>query len=1251
MLKKILQRPVTVAMIFLAVAVFGMISYSKLPVNLLPNIKYPSLTIWTEYEGNSPEEVEKEITEPLEGAIGAVKGITTITSTSKDGISLIKVDFDWGSDMDFAVLSLREKLDGVTLPDLAGRPNIVRIDPSEKPIMGLSVSGGNLYDIRNTSEDMIKRRLEQVDGVAVADVVGGEEKEITIEVDLDVMNMLGITFSEVNAAIRSANIEQTGGTIRDDVYLYDLRISSQFEDLKDIEDTLVKQTENGKNIFIRDVAQVRLKDKDREAFTRFNESPAVGILIRKNADANAVTVSDEVNKVLEEIKEANPDLIIEKAYDQAVFITESIDSVVSAVLYGGILAFITLFFFLRNYKAPINIALSIPISILATFSLIYFSGITINLMTLSGLALGVGMLVDNSIVILENITRHKEMGKDVLTAAVDGAYEVAMPVTASTITTVIVFMPIVFITGVAGELFKDQSIAVTFSLISSLVVSLTLVPVIFSRLHFDFFSNNGDKSLKSEATTFFKVGSYWFFLVGIVYMVLLLLGVPNSIELMGYSAAVAMILDLMLKWFENFLRIRELKKRNREKYETTGKNLRFFAINKLSLLVIVLFSAGAVYMTRVDFFEPFYKIFNLTGLDYLTNDVAYMLYDISNSIKEIFQPYEESMGTVSFMWVVYSIGIVGFILNIFNLFSFNFLRKLDDTDRQEIYCMERTRILIASTFISILRRTFLLLKFWIKSIIGLILIIFKPVLYVFDICFEAFKKFYHKLLIKAIENRGVTIIVSLILLLMTAVIGMAIEKRLMPEIDSGEFIIEVELIPGASLDKTESVVKKYEEILMSYDETDLIFSQGGVPDEKSKINGSTIYKGNLQVKLKKGSNTKEFINLVRKDIEAYNKTEPDKIKYNFITEVSTLSDFLKSEDADVAVKIFGENFSEMEEISEKVMEKLEAMESLSEIKSNFISKKPKIEITFKHDILKQKRILPGEIEKFITTLVKGQKVSEFTDFTRKIDIIVTREEERRYNMSEIAKAFFVKNGVRIPLNQLIDFHYKESPESVEREDQQRVITISANISEGAFNEVIAAIEKEMNTVELYKGYKIEVGGQNEEMKKSFEQLIFMFLLSTLLVYMVLASQFESLVSPFIIIFAVPFSLLGVAVGLFLFGESLNVMSVIGIIILIGIVVNDAIVKVDFIDKERLRGLSKKEAILAAGEKRLRPILMTTISTVFGMIPMAIGLGGSSELRKPLAIAVIFGLSFATFLTLVVIPVIYSVFKKDKKIVQ
>ncbi|MBN1969212.1 MAG: efflux RND transporter permease subunit [Candidatus Delongbacteria bacterium] len=1242
MLDIIIKRPITVIMLFIAVVVFGFISFKKLPVNLLPDVNYPSITIWTEYPGYGPEEVESEITTPLEAQIGSIQGMKKTKSISSTGISLIKADFEWGTDMDFAIVNLREKLDRVSLPDKAERSNIVKSDPTEEPVIGLSVSGKNLFAVREVSENVIKKRLEQLEGVSLADIVGGEEKEIRVKANLEKLISYNVTFDELKNAITSSNVDQAGGTVKDDVYIYDLKISSSFETLDDISSTPVKYLDNGEFITVSDLASVELSTKEKKSFTRYNGLESVGIMIQKSGEANAVEVSKEVKNILVELRESYPQLSINIAFDQADFINDSIDSVTSAVLYGGILAFITLFFFLKDFKTPINIALSIPVSIIATFALLYFSGVSINLISLSGLALGVGMLVDNSIVILENISRHREMGKNALEAAIIGTKEVVMPVTASTLTTIIVFMPIVFISGVAGEIFTDQSIAVTFSLISSLAVSVTLLPVLYSKLMSGIATDSErviDRSASFEQGKFMKLGTYWTSIITILSLLFYFIEVGEDLELIYFSICFAILIDPLMKFFEFVL----FKKQN----ETQCTRLRYFTVNKLTFIISLLILLPVIYTTRIDIFEPIYRLSFLLNNPEFLRPVLDFLNEITYFIQDLFRPFEEDLGTNLFMTITYSIGVLYFITYLFGMYYFNFLRKLNKEHRDSLIKMDSSRKLIKDLLKHIILFFVGSAKFWWIMIRKSLLAVIQPVLNLFEIGFSKFSNWYHNFLQKVLRYPHATLFLTLIVLIISIFGIMKIQKRLLPDIDSGEFIIKVEMPPQTSLERNEEIVKTYEHMIVSDSSlVHSVFTSGGAPDEKSKIKGAAIYKSELKVLLNNGVSTADYVDNIRPKLLDFNNLQKEQINIEFVTEVSTLSDFLNSEGNDLEVKISGNNFDLLMDVSKIVTEKLNQISDLSEVNSNFVFNKPQVLVKFQKQNLIRYNITPSEINSFITTILDGSIVSEMESSDEKVDIVV-KDLNNYYNVNMLYSATYKKNGNLYPLNELITLDYTTGPENIYREDQKRVITVSADIHGDDFSEVFKKVEKLIDDVPKYQGVKVEVSGENSEMKDSFSELIFIFILSLALVYMVLASQFESLLSPFIIILSVPFSIIGVTIGLFLFGQSLNIMSVIGIIVLIGIVVNDAIVKVEFIDRQIRDGSDIYSAILEAGNKRLRPILMTTITTVFGMVPMLVSIGGSSELRQPLAVTVIFGLSFSTMLTLFVIPAIYLILKKGR----
>lgn len=1241
MLKTILTRPITVIMLFTAITVFGIISYQKLPVNLLPDIKYPSLTVWTELEGSSPEQVERLVTEPLEASIAGLKDIIKIKSESKESISLITIDFAWGTDMDFAVLYLREKLDAAILPDTSGRPNILRVDPAAKPIMIISIAGKDQKTTREVSENIIKKRIEQIDGVALADVIGGEESDIRIEADVEKLNTYGLSFTALVNVVRSASTNSPGGTVKDDVYIYDLVISSEFKDLSDIENTLVKQLDNKRNIYVKDVAKVSYQVKEKKSFTRFNGANSTAVLIRKDGDANAVLVAKDVKKILDEF-EKTTDVEINVVYDQSEFITESIDNVVSSILLGGILSFLTLFLFLREFKSPFNISLAMPISIFSTFTLLYFSNISLNLMSLSGFALGIGMLVDNSIVVLENINRHRQMNKGVFESCYAGVKEVIMPVSASTFTTIIVFMPVVFVSGVAGELFKDQSVSVVFALISSLFVSISLVPVLYNKLSFE--KKNVitlDDSLKSDNGPIFKTGIYWTILIILYFTVIKISKIPVDEHAFAYILFLAVLTDPFIKAFDFFVFYRKNEEITRK------KKIRFIIVTVIWLFVLFLLAIPAAYISKVDYFEPvhaFISYFSLTSLSWLDG----LLYDFSSFVNEIFQPYEEELSTKSFMLYAYSLGGLVFLMNLFGLLNPAKFYGISKNIMKDIFLVEKLRSVIKKFFMIVFGFITGLSVFWFRLSVRFMKAVFKPVLFIYDKAYSWFEGAYKRVLIKALDNKAKTYAWIGAALLISVFLMLNLERRMMPDVDSHEFMLSLEMNPGTSIWTTESVIQDYEQMLIQKEGVKSIFATGGIYDEKSLLTGATVYKGDIQVKLEMEMPTKEFLNDLRKDIGKYNSEKDLDIKVSINTDVSVLGELLKSEEGDLSIKITGSDLSDLREITDKVINKLKTFKNLSEIKSDFMGNKPQIKIDFNNEFLENNNISEQEITNYIRTMIKGETATQITENNKSVDIIVGTNEDFNDDIKNIIGSVYVKNGTYYPLDKLVSVNYENGPESIKHESQGRVITVTANISEGRLDKVVSEVKLELDKIDLYRGMRIEAGGQNTEMQDSMMQIVFMFLLSLILVYMVMAAQFESLLSPFIIVMSIPFSFIGVAIGLTLTGESINILSGIGMIMLVGISVNNAIVAVDFIDNSVREGLDIRTSIVEGIQKRLRPMLMTTITTVFGMIPMAVAWGGSSELRKPLAITVIFGLSVATLLTLIVLPAVYESLKSKTK---
>ncbi|HEY0590999.1 MAG TPA: efflux RND transporter permease subunit, partial [Thermoanaerobaculia bacterium] len=474
-----LKRRVTVSMIAVALVIFGIVAFTRLPMNLLPEISYPSITVETRFPGAAPNEVEALVTRRIEEVVGIVSGVQRMTSASRPGLSQVTLEFDWGRNMDFAALDVRQKLDMLTLPRESDKPVILRFDPANDPFMRLYLTGGeNLYQLRYVAEEVLKKDLESTDGVAAIKVNGGYEEEIEVRVDEGKLAVLGIPIAEVNQKLQRENVNQAGGSLYEKEARYLVRSRNEFEGLKDIMDTVLV-TRDGRNILMADVASIVRGHKKRDVITRFGGDEAVELALYKEGDANIVSVARSVQGRLERVKKELPQgIALVAGADQSRFIQASVDEVLSNAIVGGIIAIVVLLFFLKDLRSTIIIGVSIPISIIATFFLMYRTGTTLNIMSLGGLALGVGMLVDNAIVVLEAIFKHREKGEGALESARRGATEVGMAVIASTLTTVAVFLPVVFLEGIAAQLFKDQALTVSFSLMASLAVALTLIPML-----------------------------------------------------------------------------------------------------------------------------------------------------------------------------------------------------------------------------------------------------------------------------------------------------------------------------------------------------------------------------------------------------------------------------------------------------------------------------------------------------------------------------------------------------------------------------------------------------------------------------------------------------------------------------------------------------------------------------------------------------------------------------------------------------
>ncbi len=1062
-----IKRPVAVAMLFLAITLLGVISFFRLPIDLLPDIAYPRLVVYTSYPDVAPQEVERFVTERIEQQVAAVPGVENLRSVSREGLSLVTLRFAWGTDMDFAVLNVRERLDNIRdiLPDQAERPAVLRTDPTSEPIMGVSVSGReDLWALKDLASEVFKRRLEQIDGVAQAAVAGGLEREIHVEVNPQRLDGYGFTVQQVVDALDAANQSAPGGTIRRGRYRYSLRTLGEFQTVSEIGDVPLGRAQGDTTsvsglIRLRDVAVVSDAYKDRESIARYNGREAVGLLVFKESGANTVRVADQVDEVLVQLRAEYPDIRIDVAMNQAGFISDAISAVVQALMIGGALAFLVLFFFLRDARYPVAIALAIPISVVASFSLLDLAGVSLNIMSLGGLALGVGMLVDNSIVVLENIFRHRELGESPAEAAGNGANEVQGAITASTLTTISVFGPIIYVEGVAGQLFGALSFAVAFALLASLIVALTLLPTMAARF----------------GTT--------------------QLGQPP---------------------------------RERIQIPEAGKARRSFARAR--------------------------------------------------------------------RWVIEL--IVGM------------------------------RDLVAFLFSSFGRLLMALLR------------PIQPVLRAFDRRFDRFALWYDGLLDKSLAHRGRVVLVAAAMMSGGIAIGWTLDRGVLPEVDQGSFQARLKLDRGTPIETTSDAVARLEQEMLSNPQIEAVFTRigrqeaiAGVEEEETGLNTAT-----LDVRLADGAETAATIASLAGVMSEF----PTGALAMETGQATALGRLLGGGESDLAVRVRGDDLDQAFRYARDVSMRLGDVPSLKNVRLSTEEGQPEILVEVDRERAASYAIDPRTIAQTVEQFMRGEEATEFVDFDQRIPVVVRLPEAERRSLATLQTL----TVAGVPLRELVTTRETVGPAEVQRVEQSRSVAVYADVAEGGLDDALADVRLALAQNPAPRGLRVDIGGENEERERSFRDLAFAFMLALVLVYMILAAQFESFVHPFTILLSVPLATVGAAVALFAVGAGLNTMSLIGMVILVGIVVNDAIVKVDFINQMRVT-MPLREAILEAGRVRLRPIIMTTVTTVLGLTPMALGIGRGSDLRAPLAIAVIGGLISATLLTLIVVPVAYDLIESGR----
>lgn len=1010
-----IKRGVTFAMIYLIVIGFGLFSLARLNIDLYPDLEFPVIAVITQYTGVGPYDMETVVTRPIEEAVASVENVNKVTSTSSQGISSVILEFDWGSDMNQAEIDVRNTLSFIReyLPDDVTEPIVFAFNPSQQPIMFMAISSDlhGLAELRRIAEYDLEPRIERVPGVASAFTTGGMRREINVLVKPDQMRAHHVSIEQISAALQMNNLQVPAGLIDNAMQEFSVQAAGEYTRVDQIANTSVANY-NGSVIRVRDVADVVDGFMEQRQKVWNNDTTAVVVMVQKQSDANTVAVCERINERFPRFKSELPKGIqINTIFDQAEFINRSMSNLGTTAIQAIFLSFLVLIFFLRNMRSSLIVAVSIPISMVVTFAVMDQAGLTLNVISMAGLALAVGMLVDNSIVVLESIFRHQEEGESIRDAAENGATEVGMAITASTLTTLSVFVPVLFVPGLAGQLFNDMVVTLCFSLTISLIVALTLVPLLASRV----------------------------------------------------------------------LKVKQ-------------------AMQKRNLF---------------------------TGLG-------------------------ESIG--------------------------RFLGNLQDR--------------------------------------------------------------YAKVLNWALNHRISALTITTIVFLVSVIGLFSMGGDFIPKNDDGFLPIAVDRSPGTSLEAMEKSMHELNKILKkNVPEAITIYTNFGQGEGlMAMFSSKSSSEGDITVKLaphsERDRNKFEIQDALREKI----KSIPD-VNAKFEDRGAAMF----SSAGDIVVEIFGHDLDVSKALAVELRDKIQDIEGIVNAELSIKEAAPELRINFDRQRIADLGMSTAQVGQTVSTSVLGSVVTRYREGGDEFDVRVRLEKESRMSKEDLENLLVMTpTGKQIPLRSIATIEYSTAPTEINREDQERLVSVNLSIAGRDLRRVTADVNDVINKTAIPTNFRIEIGGTAEDQQESFMYLGLAMVVAILLTYMVMASQFESLLSPFIILFTIPLSFIGVAMGLILTGTNMSVMALIGVIMLVGIVVNNGIVLVDYINKLRERGLEMFEAIIEAGRVRMRPVLMTALTTILAMFPLALGFGESGENWAPMARAVMGGLTMSTVLTLVIVPVIYVV---------
>lgn len=1007
------NRPIGVTAVYILLMVLAAVAYVRLPIALLPDIRFPTLAVWTAYPDVPPERVERSITERIEEAVAGTQGVRRITARSLLGGSLVQLDFGWNTNLDLAMLEVREQLDrlGEALPDEAQRPLVLRVDPNDRPILMIALreptvagrdgGGEDLVALKQLGREVIVRRLEQLDAIARVTITGGYERRIDVRIDAARLATHGIGLQQISTALQQANVALPGGMIRRGPFRYAIEVSGEFQDLDDIAATIVGYA-GRVPVRLREVADVREGVEERRGMVRLNGDETLLLLVERKPDANTVAAAEDVRQTLAELEAELPRVQLDVVVDESQFIEAAIGGVTQSVWLGGCLAIVVLFLFLRRLRVLMAVAVAVPLSLGITLVLFDALDVSFNLISLSGLALGVGMLVDNAIVVVENIARLREQGLGAIEAAKQGIGEVAGAITASTLTTIAVFLPLTFVEGLAGRLFRDQSLAVVCSLVASLMVALTVVPLLAAK------DTSPSRTLKQHA--------------------------------------------------------------------------------------------------------------------------------------------QESWGMA----------------------------------------------------------------------------------------------LYERLLQWALGHRSIIVLGTVVLMAVSGWLGWGLPREVVPQTDQGRVDVLLTLPADADLPLLSSRAEELTRALQQQLGVRFVLEDLGERDEaRLSLDPRPPYEGNVLIVVEAGvrvEGIETFVGAMERPSDLALEVKPVKTQ---------LERLLAADEADLFIDLITEQRSDAEAVADSVLAALHTSPALTNVRYAEVLEVPAYRLVFQRDAMMRFGMTASTLSAYLEAAARGRRTTELRMINEEIPIVLR---SRAIDSIErlLQEQVPTPNGL-FPLRTFIEAEFITLPASLFRSDQKPILRIIADIAPDAD---LAQAEHDVQTVfeqTLPPHVRGQAGGANEAFRESLQAVGWSLLISVLLVYLILAAQFESLLQPLIILATVPLAAAGVVLVLWLAGQSINLMSLTGCVVLVGIVVNDAIVKVDFINQRRQQGSSLREAILEAGHDRVRPILMTTLTTVLGLLPLALGFGEGAELRAPLAIAIVGGIVSATVLTLIVVPVLYRIFFRQGSI--